>query len=207
LWHPSDQSGISTTCDGPHVTRDTHVGLVARGCPHGWLGCSVRCLALSLACPSTTDFAEIWGCCHCSLEKCTGTFLAVSTFECSPTCCGSCCCCCSCCGASAYASASARCHCHGVNLAVIVAPSAIIAAAVGGGKNSHDCIINFAGAIFKSKVTPEYIKDQRQQNSAGARQKICMILSLSHTKNDCRSPRYYFVVCRNISIPTWKEPF
>ncbi len=31
----------------------------------------------------------------------------------------------------------------------------------------------------------QYIKDQRQQNSAGARQKI---LSLSHTKNGCRSP-------------------
>jgi hypothetical protein len=53
LWDPSDQSGISTTCDGPHVTRDTHLGLVTRGCPRGWLGCSVRCLALSLACPST----------------------------------------------------------------------------------------------------------------------------------------------------------
>ncbi len=25
----------------------------ACGCPRGWLGCSVRCLALSLACPST----------------------------------------------------------------------------------------------------------------------------------------------------------
>ncbi len=53
LWYPSDQSGISMTCDGPHVTRDTHVGLVACGCPHGWLGCSVHCLALSLAYPST----------------------------------------------------------------------------------------------------------------------------------------------------------
>ncbi len=85
MWDPLDQSGISTTCDGPHVTPDTHVGLVACGCPRGWLGCSVRCLALSLACPSTTDFARICGCRRASLEKCTGTFLAVSTFECSPT--------------------------------------------------------------------------------------------------------------------------
>ncbi len=53
LWDPSDRSGISTTCDGPHVTRDTHVGLVTRGCPRGWLGCSVCCLALRLACSST----------------------------------------------------------------------------------------------------------------------------------------------------------
>jgi hypothetical protein len=75
-----------------------------------------------------------------------------------------------------------------------------------GGKNSHDCIINFAGAFFKSKVTPEYIKDQRQQNSAAC-QKICMVPSLSHTKNGCRSPGYFFVVYRKISIPTWKEPF
>jgi hypothetical protein len=71
----------------------------------------------------------------------------------------------------------------------------------------HDCIINFAGAFFKSKVTLEYIKDQRQQNSAGTRQKICMVLSLSHTKNGCCSPGYFFVVCRKISIPTGKEPF
>ncbi len=85
LWDPLDQSGISTTCDGPHVTLDTHVGLVAHGYLYGWLSSLVRCLALSLACPSTTDFAGICGC-HCgSLEKCTGNFLAVSTFECSPT--------------------------------------------------------------------------------------------------------------------------
>ncbi len=80
-----DRSGNSTTCDGPHVTRDTHVGLVACGCPCGWLGSSVCCLALSLACPSTTDFSGICGCRCSSLEKCTGTFLAVLTFECSPT--------------------------------------------------------------------------------------------------------------------------
>jgi hypothetical protein len=53
LWDPSDQSGISMTCDGPHVTRDTHVGLVVCGCPCGWLGYWVHCLALGLACPST----------------------------------------------------------------------------------------------------------------------------------------------------------
>jgi hypothetical protein len=51
--------GICTTCDGPHVTRDTSVGLVAGGwlgswvlslaCPRGWLGSWV----LILACPST----------------------------------------------------------------------------------------------------------------------------------------------------------
>jgi hypothetical protein len=96
-------------------------------------------------------------------------------------------------------------HCHGVNFAVIVAASAAIATAVGGGRT----IINFAGAFFKSKVMPEYIKDQRQQNSAGARQKICMVMvpSLSNTKNSCRSPGYFFAVCRKILIPTWKEPF
>ncbi len=74
LWDFSEQSGISTTCDGPHVTRDIHVGLVVCGCPHGWLSSWVRCLALGLACPSTTDFAGICGCCCGSLEKCTGTF-------------------------------------------------------------------------------------------------------------------------------------
>jgi hypothetical protein len=60
LLDPSDQSGISTTCDGPHVTRDTHVGRSVRGCPRGWLGFWVRCLALGLACPSTPDFAGIF---------------------------------------------------------------------------------------------------------------------------------------------------
>ncbi len=34
LW---DSSGTNETCVGPHVTRDTHVGLVARG----RLGCLV----------------------------------------------------------------------------------------------------------------------------------------------------------------------
>jgi hypothetical protein len=32
------------------------------------------------------------------------------------------------------------------------------------------CILNFAGAVFEAKVVPA--KDSRQQNSAGARQKI-----------------------------------
>ena len=38
LWDPLDLlslwdlSGIHVTCVGPHVTRDTHVGLVACGC-------------------------------------------------------------------------------------------------------------------------------------------------------------------------------
>ncbi len=51
--------GILTTCVGPHVIRDTRVGLVACGwlgpwvlslaCPRGWLGSWV----LILACPST----------------------------------------------------------------------------------------------------------------------------------------------------------
>ncbi len=59
LWDPSDRSGISMTCDGPHVTRDTHVGLVVRGCPRGWLGSWVCCLALGLACPSTATAAMI----------------------------------------------------------------------------------------------------------------------------------------------------
>ena len=58
LWDPSDllslwdlfwdSSGIHETCVGPHVTRDTHVGLVA----HGWLDS----LVFSLACSSTGDF-------------------------------------------------------------------------------------------------------------------------------------------------------
>jgi hypothetical protein len=40
---------------------------------------------------------------------------------------------------------------------VIVAASAAVAAAVGGGKNLHDCIINFAGTFFKSKVAPVHM--------------------------------------------------
>jgi len=35
LWDLSwDSSGIHETCVGPHVTRDTHVGLVADGGRH-----------------------------------------------------------------------------------------------------------------------------------------------------------------------------
>ncbi len=57
LWDPLHPGGIlcgilcgiCTTCDGPHVTRVTRVGLVAGGCPRGWLGSWI----LSLACPST----------------------------------------------------------------------------------------------------------------------------------------------------------
>ncbi len=49
-----------------------------------------------------------------------------------------------------------------------------------------------------------HIYDQRQQNSAGAHQKIP---SLLRTKNGCRSPGYFFVECRKVSIPTWKKPF
>jgi hypothetical protein len=40
--------GIRMTCDGPHVTRDTRVGLIAGGCPCGWLGSWSRCLVLRL---------------------------------------------------------------------------------------------------------------------------------------------------------------
>ena len=46
LW---DSSGIHETCVGPHVTRDTHVGLVARG----WLDSLVFSLVFNLACSST----------------------------------------------------------------------------------------------------------------------------------------------------------
>ncbi len=46
LGHPGGiLCGICTTCDGPHVTRDTRVGLVAGGCPRGWLGSWVLSLA------------------------------------------------------------------------------------------------------------------------------------------------------------------
>ncbi len=47
LW---DSSGIHATCVGPHVTRDTHVGLAARG----WLDCLVFSWVFNLACSSTT---------------------------------------------------------------------------------------------------------------------------------------------------------
>ena len=42
----SGTDGIHETCDGPHVTRDTHAVLVAhaRGCHCGWLGCLVGCV-------------------------------------------------------------------------------------------------------------------------------------------------------------------
>jgi hypothetical protein len=46
LW---DSSGIHETCVGPHVTLDTHVGLVA----HGWLERLVFSLVFNLACSST----------------------------------------------------------------------------------------------------------------------------------------------------------
>ena len=46
LW---DSSGIHETCVGPHVTRDTHVGLVARG----WLDCLVFSWVFNLTCSST----------------------------------------------------------------------------------------------------------------------------------------------------------
>ncbi len=73
-------------------------------------------------------------------------------------------------------------------------------------KNANKNIQNQKGRFFRSAAESGcfYIKDQHQQNSAGAHQKIP---SLSHTKNGCRSPGYFFVVRRKISIPTWKEPF
>jgi len=46
LW---DSSGIHETWVGPHVTRDTHVGLVARG----WLDYLVFSWVFNLACSST----------------------------------------------------------------------------------------------------------------------------------------------------------
>ena len=46
LW---DSSGIHETCAGPHVTRDKHVGLVARG----WLDFLVFSLVFNVACSST----------------------------------------------------------------------------------------------------------------------------------------------------------
>jgi len=46
LW---DSSGIHETCVGPHVTRDTHVGLAACG----WLDCLVFSWVFNLACSST----------------------------------------------------------------------------------------------------------------------------------------------------------
>ena len=46
LW---DSSGTHETCVGPHVTRDSHVGLVACG----WLDCLVFSLIFNLACSST----------------------------------------------------------------------------------------------------------------------------------------------------------
>ncbi len=49
-WDPLwDSSGIHETCVGPHVTRDTHVGHVARG----WLDCLVFSWVFNLACSST----------------------------------------------------------------------------------------------------------------------------------------------------------
>ncbi len=42
--------GIRMTCDGPHVTRDTRMGLVAGGYPCGWLGSWARCLVAG-GCP------------------------------------------------------------------------------------------------------------------------------------------------------------
>ena len=53
-WDPLwDSSGIHETCVGPHVTRDTHVGLVARG----WLDCLVFSWVFNLACSSTESAA------------------------------------------------------------------------------------------------------------------------------------------------------
>jgi hypothetical protein len=63
--------GICTTCDGPHVTRDTRVGLVAGGCPRGWLGSWV----LSLACPSTRGDSSFSQCSSMSRQLAYGRSL------------------------------------------------------------------------------------------------------------------------------------
>jgi hypothetical protein len=59
-------------------------------------------------------------------------------------------------------------------------------------------------AHFLSQKSCQYIKDQRQQNSAGACQKIP---SLLHTQNGCRSPGYFFVVCRKYQFQHGRNHF
>jgi hypothetical protein len=60
------------TCDGPHVTRDTLVGLVAGGCPRGWLGSWARCLVLSAGgCPH--GWLGSWACCLVLSLACPST--------------------------------------------------------------------------------------------------------------------------------------
>ncbi len=57
MWDPLwDSSGTHETCVGPHVTRDTHVGLVARG----WLDCLVFSWVFNLACSSTAGGTDIY---------------------------------------------------------------------------------------------------------------------------------------------------
>jgi hypothetical protein len=51
------------TCVGPHVTRDTHVGLVACGCLEAGLGSELSCAA----CSSTRS--AVWGHVELSLGR------------------------------------------------------------------------------------------------------------------------------------------
>jgi hypothetical protein len=62
--------------------------------------------------------------------------------------------------------------------------------------------------ICFSPAESEFVNRIRKKAYAGIHTPNFVVrYSGPHKKNGCRSPGKFFVVCRKILIPTWKEPF